>query len=189
MASLFNGLVSLFDRGSTQMVSLLFSRSSSESKRFFGRGSSETVSEPPIEAPSPPPLASQPGFDTVFGANCTLEGKLASKGNIRLDGVFSGQLDISGNILIGESARIKADIHARNISIAGHVHGNVSGHKVQILRTGHVVGDISAMSITAEEGAYIDGKITMVRQDAPAEATPPATKDDTAAKPATDTAS
>lgn len=138
---------------------------------LFNRRSTEAAS-PLVEAPTPPPLASQPGFDTVFGAGCILEGKLTSKGNIRLDGAFSGQLEISGNILIGETAQVKANIQARNISIAGRVYGNVSGHKVQILRTGYVSGDISATSITAEEGAYIDGKITMIRQEKPAEPEP-----------------
>ena len=78
-----------------------------------------------------------------------------------MDGQFSGALEISGNILVGESADIRADINARNISIAGSVRGNVCGNKVQLLRTGRIWGDITASALTTEEGAFIDGKITM----------------------------
>jgi cytoskeletal protein CcmA (bactofilin family) len=102
------------------------------------------------------------GFETVLGANSMLKGDLKSAAHVRLDGTFEGSLNIEGNILIGETAKITADIHAKNISIAGAVRGNVTGNKVQLLRTGRVWGDISATAITTEEGAFIDGKITMI---------------------------
>lgn len=111
--------------------------------------------------------AKQPvGFDTVVGSNCEIEGKFTSSGNVRMDGKFSGTLEITGNILVGESAEIHADIEARNISIAGTVRGNVHGNKVQLLRTGKIWGDISATALTTEEGAFIDGKITMMGHSA-----------------------
>ncbi|MGB1286719.1 MAG: bactofilin family protein [Aggregatilineales bacterium] len=110
----------------------------------------------PLPAPQNPI-----GFSTVLGANSDLEGKLGSEGNVRLDGKFTGTLDISGNVLIGETAQINADVDARNISIAGAVRGNVTGNKVQLLRTGRVWGDISASALMTEEGAFIDGRITM----------------------------
>jgi cytoskeletal protein CcmA (bactofilin family) len=109
-----------------------------------------------------PPLPNSPiGFETVIGANCVIEGKLSSSGNVRIDGTFSGTLDITGNVLVGETARINADVDARNISIAGAIRGNVTGNRVQLLRTGRIWGDINASALTTEEGAFIDGKITM----------------------------
>lgn len=117
------------------------------------------------QAPTPQPSV---GFETVLGANSTLEGTLRSSANIRLDGTFTGTLEITGNVLVGETAKITADIHAKNVSIAGAVRGNISGKKVQLLRTGRVWGDIHATALTTEEGAFIDGKITMVSQEAAA---------------------
>ena len=108
------------------------------------------------------PLPNSPvGFETVIGANCVIEGKLSSSGNVRIDGTFSGTLDITGNVLVGETARINADVDARNISIAGAIRGNVTGNRVQLLRTGRIWGDINASALTTEEGAFIDGKIAM----------------------------
>ncbi|MFO7323068.1 MAG: polymer-forming cytoskeletal protein [Chloroflexota bacterium] len=135
---------------------------------FFGnrRQTTETAPEPISKKPELPQgiVAPQPavGFETVLGANSALEGKLKSSANIRLDGTFTGTLEITGNVLVGETAKITADINARNISIAGAVRGNISGRKVQLLRTGRVWGDIHAAALTTEEGAFIDGKITMV---------------------------
>jgi cytoskeletal protein CcmA (bactofilin family) len=121
--------------------------------------------------PAAPP---QPiGFETVLGAHSNIEGALTSASNVRLDGKFSGSLDIHGNVLVGETADIHADIHAKNISIAGAVHGNVTGKKVQLLRTSRVWGDITAVALSTEEGAFIDGKITMGARDDDKPATEP----------------
>ncbi len=126
---------------------------------FFASRRGQSEVEPQPAAPLP---ASQPvGFDTVIGANSQIEGEFTSSGNVRMDGKFTGALEIAGNILVGESADIQADIHARNVSIAGAIRGNVTGDKVQLLRTGRIWGDISAAALTTEEGAFIDGKITM----------------------------
>ena len=140
---------------------------------FTSRRKSEPEPEPeerePESRPVPPPatIRQQPiGFETVLGPSTRLEGELISDGNIRLDGMFTGTLKISGNVLVGETARITADINARNVSIAGAVRGNVSGNRVQLLRTGRVWGDIRATALTTEEGAFIDGKISMTSHEA-----------------------
>lgn len=131
---------------------------------FANRRSQSDVGAP--ESVSVVPAGRPVGFDTVIGSNTHFEGAFASSGNVRMDGHFSGALEISGNILVGESADIRADINARNVSIAGAVRGNVTGNKVQLLRTGRIWGDISASALTTEEGAFIDGKITMVGHSA-----------------------
>lgn len=142
---------------------------------FFGNRRQSDPQPPPPPKPQTPtasaPAAAAPpqpvGFETVLGANTTLEGTLRSNANVRLDGTFTGTLEINGNVLVGETAKITADIHAKNVSIAGAVRGNVSGKKVQLLRTGRIWGDIRAAALTTEEGAFIDGKITMMSQEVP----------------------
>ncbi len=163
---------------------------------FFGnRRQVETNLPPAVESVQiTKPSLPQPavGFDTVLGPNSVLEGTFQSNANVRLDGTFSGALEINGNILVGETAKIKADINARNISVAGAVRGNITGKKVQVLRTGRVWGDIRATALTTEEGAFIDGKITMVGHESaaapdallnanekPVETTVPTTLDET----------
>lgn len=122
---------------------------------FTGRRQNDT--DPEIDLKQ----SSAIGFDTVLSASTILDGTLKSEGNIRLDGHFTGKLNITGNVLVGETAEINADIDARNISIAGIVRGNVTGNKVQLLKTGRIWGNIHSNSLTTEDGAFIDGKIIM----------------------------
>jgi len=146
---------------------------------FFGnRRQAEAAPTPIVPKPQLTSPQQTAAFETVLGANSTLDGNLRSSANVRLDGTFTGTLEIGGNVLVGETAQINADINAKNISIAGAVRGNVNGKKVQLLRTGRIWGDIHATALTTEEGAFIDGKITMV---SPQEAPPaPAEPEDTA---------
>ena len=139
------------------------------SKRKSDQEDEEDIT-PSMQIPLPPQLSSPPGqqsigFETVLGASCMLEGKLTSNGNIRIDGAFTGNLEIIGNILVGETAKVNADVDARNISIAGSVRGNVTGKKVQLLHTAKVWGDINSTTLTTEAGAFIDGKISMTGHD------------------------
>lgn len=152
---------------------------------FGGRKSQKAPNEAGESRPVPKtsPLTRQPvGFDTVLGANTTLLGELRSQADVRLDGTFEGTLEIEGNVLVGETGKVNADIHARNVSVAGAVRGDISGKKVQLLRTARVWGNINAAAITTEEGAFIDGKLTMVEHDASTQGTDipslPAPKDD-----------
>jgi cytoskeletal protein CcmA (bactofilin family) len=136
---------------------------------FGGKREQKPITNKDTDEKTPTPVQPprQPvGFETVLGANSTLLGELRSQANVRLDGTFEGTLEIEGNVLVGETAKITADIHAKNVSVAGAVRGNISGNKIQLLRTARVWGNISAAAITTEEGAFIDGKLTMVRHDA-----------------------
>lgn len=137
------------------------------SSLFGGRKPSQPAESGQPVLPAPKTQARQPvGFETILGAGSTLKGELRCQGNVRLDGTFEGTLEIDGNVLVGETGKITADINAKNVSIAGAVRGDVSGKKVQLLRTARVWGDITASAISTEEGAFIEGKITMVTHDA-----------------------
>jgi cytoskeletal protein CcmA (bactofilin family) len=136
---------------------------------FFGGRRKSEPETPDLSAeedlPVIPPPHHTKGFDTVLGPGSSIEGTLQSDGNLRLDGQFTGTLEITGNVLVGEAADINADLNARHISIAGTVRGNVIGHKIQLLRTARVWGDITAQTLTTEEGALIEGKVSMKHQE------------------------
>ena len=103
-------------------------------------------------------------IETVIGPNCYFQGTIQSDGGVRIDGVFQGDVETTGNLIIGESAKVVAEIHANNVSVAGAVKGNISANRVEILETGRVWGDLKVNSLLLNEGAYLRGQ-TMMHAD------------------------
>lgn len=110
------------------------------------------------KAPSAAPISK---IETIIGPNVHFRGDIQSDGGVRIDGVFEGTIDITGNLAILEGAKIIADIKANNISISGAVKGNITGNRVEILETGRVWGDLTINSLLLNEGAYLRGQTTM----------------------------
>ncbi len=103
-------------------------------------------------------------IETIIGPNCHIQGSIQSDGNMRIQGIFQGEIDTAGNLIIGESAKIVAKIEANNVSIAGAVKGDVSANRIEILETGRVWGDLTVNSLLLNEGAYLRGQ-TMMHAD------------------------
>jgi cytoskeletal protein CcmA (bactofilin family) len=100
-------------------------------------------------------------IDTVIGPNAYFRGEIQSDGGARIDGVFEGTLDITGNLIVGEGAKVIADIQANNISISGAIKGDIDGNKVEILESGRVWGNLKVNSLLLNEGAFLRGQTTM----------------------------
>jgi cytoskeletal protein CcmA (bactofilin family) len=87
---------------------------------------------------------------------------LNATAGIKIDGSFDGTIDVSGQLVIGEGARVVGETkRATTVSVAGSVKGNIVADKVEILRTGRIYGDINVISFVTEEGAILRGTVTM----------------------------
>ena len=101
-------------------------------------------------------------IENVIGPTATFIGDLKCDGGVRIDGVFEGHLETMGNVLVGETAKVLADIAGRNISISGAVKGDIiASGRLEILSTGLVWGDIQVASFLIDEGGVFSGRSEM----------------------------
>ncbi len=101
----------------------------------------------------------------VVGEKIEIRGELTGEGDMQLMGGFHGTIDLVGTIVIGEAARVEADIAATNIVVGGHVKGNlIASGRVDLLPTGSVTGNVKTGSIAAAEGASLRGEIEINRR-------------------------
>ncbi len=103
----------------------------------------------------------QSAIESTIGPNTYVKGEIQGDGGLRIDGVVEGNIELTGNLVITESAKIRAEIKASNLSIAGAVQGNISANRVEILDTGRVWGDLTVKSLLVNEGAYFRGQTVM----------------------------
>jgi cytoskeletal protein CcmA (bactofilin family) len=100
--------------------------------------------------------------DTIVSASMHIDGELKSQGNIKIDGLVTGKVHTSQDLVIGPNAQIDADLIARNADIAGTVKGNVNVKgALSIQATGKILGNISCGSLDISQGAYFSGTCKM----------------------------
>ena len=101
-------------------------------------------------------------IETVIGPTANFKGIVQSDGGLRVDGVIEGTIQIAGNLIIGETGKVIAEVIAQNVSVAGALKGTVkAAGRLEILSTGRVWGDISVASFLIDEGGFFRGQSIM----------------------------
>ncbi len=96
--------------------------------------------------------------ESLVGKDSFFEGKLTASGIVRIDGKFEGSLEVEGELVVGESAEIKAEVKAKNMMLSGRLVGNVTiQEKLELSSTGFLEGDIQAKALIIAEGGTFHG--------------------------------
>ena len=99
---------------------------------------------------------------SVLGTDCTVQGEVRCSGTIRIDGVVEGAVEAQDTIIIGQSAKVNASLHANQIIIGGEVHGDVTADdRLEIQSTGSLFGDLNAQRLSISEGVVFQGRSIM----------------------------
>jgi cytoskeletal protein CcmA (bactofilin family) len=100
--------------------------------------------------------------ETIVSPGMRIEGELKSNGNIRIDGIVSGKIQTSQDLVVGALAQIDADLYATNALISGTVKGNVTvKNSLAIMETGKILGNIICAHISIREGGVFNGTCVM----------------------------
>jgi cytoskeletal protein CcmA (bactofilin family) len=97
-----------------------------------------------------------------LGKGTEFDGKLIIKGSIRIDGAFKGEITGEGTLIVGEGARVEADIAVDNLLLFGDVRGNFEiKERVEICSTGKLFGNLKTPAFIVQEGAIFEGDCKM----------------------------
>lgn len=96
---------------------------------------------------------------TIIGDGVKLEGKFSGTGKVTVRGEVVGSLKTTDDIAIEPSARVEADVEAKNLTVSGEIHGNVLCHgQLTLLASGKIFGDVTTEILSVETGAVIKGQ-------------------------------
>ncbi|MCM8791647.1 MAG: polymer-forming cytoskeletal protein [Candidatus Omnitrophica bacterium] len=104
--------------------------------------------------------------EKILDVDAFLQGNLSFKEpvNLKINGRFEGNLETKGNLTIGTSAVVNAEIIGENIIIAGKVKGKiVANHLLTLLPTAVVEGEIFPARLNVAEGAIFEGSCRMLQ--------------------------
>ena len=103
------------------------------------------------------------GLHTVIGTGTVIEGVLKVFHDIRVDGIIKGKIFIEGDLIVGNSGSIEADIEVISTKIGGKIVGNlIAKERIELEENASVVGDIKTKDLIINEGAVFHGNCSMV---------------------------
>lgn len=99
-------------------------------------------------------------MNSTIGSGSSFEGKFYISGSLRIDGKFEGEIRSDEELVVGVTGKVKTDISAKSVVIAGTVIGNiVAEEEVKLLETGRVLGDIMSPVVSMQNGVVVLGRI------------------------------
>jgi cytoskeletal protein CcmA (bactofilin family) len=109
-----------------------------------------------------PTTSSRQALSAFIDQGSEFEGKLSFKDTVRIDGVFRGEISSENTLVVGESGEIFATVRSRTVVIAGAVTGDVvAKDRLVLQKTARLEGDVQAGSLQMEDGAVLNGRISM----------------------------
>lgn len=107
--------------------------------------------------------AAQNGTNVVnLGPRDVLQGRLEIQGDLKIQGNVEGELKATGDVTIDSGATIQASIEGSNVSVRGQVTGSVTAkRRLTLGGSGRLNGDVKVARLTVEDGATLNGTVTM----------------------------
>jgi cytoskeletal protein CcmA (bactofilin family) len=98
----------------------------------------------------------------VIGEGSIFEGRFYVNGSILIEGKFQGDIKTDDQLIVGPTGKVKTDIIARKVIVAGTLIGNIlASEEVSLLHTGKVLGNIATPKLTVEPGVITEGKVSI----------------------------
>ena len=95
-------------------------------------------------------------------AGSHINGELHFEDTVRIDGRLTGQAISEGDLVVGDSGEIDAEIRVGRIFVSGVVRGKVeASRRVEVTAGGRLLADIKTPSLVVEDGAIFEGRCSM----------------------------
>ncbi len=114
------------------------------------------------------------GTTSLLSKEVKIEGDIQGNEDLQVDGQLKGSVKLAGDIFVGPTGIIEADVEADNVVVQGQITGNVLARKqLQIQSSGKLLGDCIAQTIDIKEGALFEGRSKMIKSSAVSAGTKP----------------
>ncbi len=107
----------------------------------------------------------------LIDSESEFRGDLVFKGSFRIEGYFKGTVHSDSMLILGEKAKVEADVKVGQLIVNGEIKGSLQAvDRVEIHSRGRVYGSIVTPRLIVEEGAFLEANCQT--QDIPAASGP-----------------
>jgi cytoskeletal protein CcmA (bactofilin family) len=102
------------------------------------------------------------GSINIIGKGTKIVGDISSAGDVRIDGLLTGNIVISGKLVLGPHGFVDGNITSVNAELEGEVKGIVNiSETLSLKATAKINGDIVTSKLMIEPGALFTGSCNM----------------------------
>jgi len=99
---------------------------------------------------------------TIISKDIKFRGHLKFDHIVRIDGSFQGTIESLGNLIVGPTGDVEADIKTKNLEHYGKLIGNViSENKIILRKNAYLRGDLNCKDLEVESGSKFTGTCMM----------------------------
>jgi len=97
---------------------------------------------------------------SIIGQGTVVRGNVRGTGSLEVRGRIEGDVEVDGDVALGDEGAVKGNISGAQLVIAGQVAGDLRGTEAVLLERGaRVVGDLVAPRIGIADGALVRGTV------------------------------
>ncbi len=101
----------------------------------------------------------------LVGSATTIQGKLTTESDVRIDGRIDGDLHTHTKVVLGQGGVIEGHVYCESSDVSGQIKGNVyCTELLKLQASAKVEGDIITKRMAVEKGAMFNGQCTMKEQ-------------------------
>ena len=95
---------------------------------------------------------------TILAANTKVSGEMSAEGDVRVDGVFEGNITASKKLITGEKSSLYGDISANEIIITNRFKGELAAKSISLEERAYVMGTIYSEKLKISPEAFFEGE-------------------------------
>jgi cytoskeletal protein CcmA (bactofilin family) len=113
------------------------------------------------------------GTTSLVSRPVVVEGEISGEENLHVDGRVKGIIRLAGDLFVGASGVVEAEVDARNVVVQGAVTGKVLARRqLEVQPSGRFNGEATAASYEIRQGAVFEGISRMLGSKTQAEKPP-----------------
>jgi cytoskeletal protein CcmA (bactofilin family) len=99
-------------------------------------------------------------------SGCTIRGELEFSSYFRVDGRVEGTVKSRSELVVGDGGVVEGEVEVARCVVGGEVRGTIrASEQVLLHQSAKVWADIHTPALVMEDGAFLEGSVSMDSQD------------------------